>query len=376
MGWRYSCYNMYRHALIDKKHPVPFYLQLQKNLGKLIKEGELKPLERIPSELKLAQNLGLSRMTTRLAMESLVNEGLLYRVQGKGTFVSKEPFLKTGNIGFIFSGSPDTLEKDKLFCHRVFEGIEKELQKSGHDLITSSMSETVPKFVKSGKASGLILYGFKNIRSLPKELMDNEIPTVLIESDPIKDNLLDNIVIDNIQGAYQAANYLISLGHQRIAFVADNFFSSVFQERFKGYMLSLNDAGIKYKKNLVKKSQRWNGGYLTGKRILSVIPLPTAIFVGDDTMAMGVVKAIKEKGLSIPEDISIVGFNDSEFSRFAHPSLTTVRVPYEEMGRIGVKRLMERLKNPSLKPEIIRVKVELVKRESCRRIGLQKTKGI
>lgn len=173
---------------------------------------------------------------------------------------------------------------------------------------------------------------------------------------------------DNIKAAYTAVSHLLSLGHRRIALLNGPESYTFCQDRYLGYCQALEDAGIPVESRLVRH------GALTqedGKKLTTLLleqsPAPTAIFAVDDVMAFGVYKAASELGLTIPQDLSVVGFNDDPLASMVEPSLTTVKIPIMEMGNAAADMLIQLLEGGAPPPEFI-LASELVIRASCGKV--------
>lgn len=174
---------------------------------------------------------------------------------------------------------------------------------------------------------------------------------------------------DNTNGAIEVVDYLVSLGHKHIAFIADGFSTKPGHDRLIGFRTGMN------KNNLTIESE-WilfgdfseASGYNACKKILKSKNLPTAIFCAGDMMALGAMRAINEVGLKVPEDISIIGFDDLPLLAMIKPSLTTVRQNKELLGKMAGEELLKMINNPSYFPEISsEVKTKLVIRETVSR---------
>jgi DNA-binding LacI/PurR family transcriptional regulator len=174
------------------------------------------------------------------------------------------------------------------------------------------------------------------------------------------------LYFDDVEGAYDATRYLLSLGHRDIWYVG-NFQMPWFKRRYEGYRRAMEDAGLPSRTNEFDSGEGEDLGYLATKSILKSGEVMTALFAGDDAVARGAYQAIHEIGLRIPEDISVVGFNDTEGASL-RPPLTSVRVFTEQLGRGMAALAVERLTRPDLPHEVITIPTQLVKRESCREI--------
>lgn len=169
------------------------------------------------------------------------------------------------------------------------------------------------------------------------------------------------------QGAYDATTYLINLGHREIALISGKIDSIHSHERFNGYRRALMDAGIPLNPALMRTGD-WeiNSGYHLAKELLTIANKPTAIVALNDLMAHGAIRAVQELGLKVPEDISVIGFDNREFTDFTTPRISTMSIPLYQMG----KKSMEVLGKLILKdkPEVKKIKLNcsLVERESAR----------
>jgi DNA-binding LacI/PurR family transcriptional regulator len=172
--------------------------------------------------------------------------------------------------------------------------------------------------------------------------------------------------MDDYAGGYQATSYLAALGHRKIAFVSGPAELGSVQERYRGYLDALAKAGID------ASGQVCLDGQFTEQFGMSALPHliapadpPTAAFVASDYIALGVLSAAETHGIRVPEDLSIVGFDDIRFSQYVRPRLTTVRSPFDRLAQVGVELLFERLADRDAPARTEVLPVELVVRESA-----------
>ena len=182
------------------------------------------------------------------------------------------------------------------------------------------------------------------------------------------------MVTDNSKGAYEAVRYLIELGHHRILLLTTGTRISTVQGYLKGYKRALKENNLLYDESLVRRCEETEAGenrlfigYNVVKEILQEKLDFTAIFATDDNFAAGAIKALKEKGLKIPEDISVIGFDDLPFSSFIDPPLTSVMQRKYQMGRKAAEILMRIVRKEVAHPQRILLEPELVIRQSCGR---------
>ncbi len=362
----------------------------------MIETQGIQPGEKIPSERELTMRCQASRSSVRKAIFSLIQEGILVRVPGKGTFVAEKrdtpgaSAARTGNIGFVvFLSSLDRARSDirthvaengrvswMPFYSEVFEGANQELQKNDVHLLffavyqdTSTEKAKFKDFLK--RVDGLIVCELAS-SSFAELLETSPIPVVLVNSSVSLPSLkADVLLIDNFHGAYQAVSYLTRLGHRAIGFINHpTQHNRSARERFQGYRAALRSAGIAYDEKLVEYGD-WSmeSGYAAMEGLLKRGRNVTAIFAANDEMAIGAMKAAKDHGLRIPEDLSVVGFDDASISSNAFAALTTVRVYKREMGRFAIQRVLHRIREPYFVPVQAIFPVLFVERNSCKRIA-------
>jgi LacI family transcriptional regulator len=172
----------------------------------------------------------------------------------------------------------------------------------------------------------------------------------------------------HLSGAMQATRHLLDLGHRRIGVITGPQGWLASDERLRGYHGALGSAGVLPESGLVRHSNfRIDGGYEAALDLLSLPEPPTAIFAFNDTMAIGAMQAASARGLSVPADVSVVGFDDTAEAAIAVPALTTVRQPVAEMGRTAVSLLLRQLHNRRIEPLRVELETRLVVRESTTR---------
>ena len=192
-------------------------------------------------------------------------------------------------------------------------------------------------------------------------------PTVMINN-LVEDLEVSCIAVDNLQGAFDAVNYLLSLGHKRIAHIAGDQISQAASLRLAGYRQALKERGIaEIPEYIIETDYSRGDARQAAEKLLSLKEPPTAIFIASDSMALEAVTVIMEKGKKVPDDISIIGFDDNPSSLYGVVSLTTVRQPLIKMAEEGVKELNSLIQG---KKELNKVKLpcELVIRDSCKAI--------
>ncbi len=273
----------------------------------------------------------------------------------------------TNTIGLIISNITN------LFYPEVVRGVEDYLAKYNYNLILCNSDENVEKeknyieVLFSRRVDGLIITPSKS--SETRENLDlfreKNIPIVLVDR-KIEGLEEDVVLADNMEGTYEAISYLISLGHKKIGIITGPLDTTTGCERLEGYLKALEDKGLKKDDNLIYEGDfKEEGGYKGVEALLNISNPPTAIFTSNNLMALGALKKVTELGLKIPQDLSLISFDDMDWFPYFSPPLTAVYQPAYELGETAVKLLFERLKRGRKKRKEVRLPTKLIIRESC-----------
>jgi LacI family transcriptional regulator len=225
----------------------------------------------------------------------------------------------------------------------------------------------------SHKVDGIIFLDIKGkVSEALKRILAENIPVVLANADthtPL--TTIDQVQVDNHQGGYLAGQYLLRLRHRRIGCI------TLFQpypyesQRIAGFRQALAEGGIELtEEDFVIGNGRYDSGYLAMQELLQRSPDLTAIFVYNDLMALGAMNALHAQGKRVPEDLSIIGFDDIFYASAFEPTLTTIAQPITAMGQECIARLLERIHQPEKQPTHTRLPVELIERASCRSLAV------
>jgi LacI family transcriptional regulator len=215
------------------------------------------------------------------------------------------------------------------------------------------------------QVDGIIFVSTGENKESLKKLIELKIPTVVLDRD-LAGMQMDFVQADNLQGGYLATRYLISLGHKRIGCIAGSPKVAAGSQRMTGYQKACEEFSIPVDGNLVAYGE-FNpvSGWELGLRMLSQKDRPTAIFVSNDMMAIGVLRAAAELSISVPNDLAIVGFDDIELASYTIPPLTTIKQPKVEMGKATLDLILRRISDELAEPKRIVLPVSLVIRSSC-----------
>jgi LacI family transcriptional regulator len=198
-----------------------------------------------------------------------------------------------------------------------------------------------------------------------EEVIAHNIPFIVINRFMQEPNI-SCIAIDNFKGAKEAVEYLIGLGHKRIAHIAGDLVTQAAQQRLEGYRSALENNGISVNEDYIVKTDYSRGQAIqAAEKLLGLKPPPTAIFAASDSMALEVMNVAAEKGIRIPQDLSIIGFDDNPSGLYGKVALTTVRQPLVRMAEESVKYLNSIMKAKQMQVKKMILPAELVIRESC-----------
>lgn len=221
------------------------------------------------------------------------------------------------------------------------------------------------KNLKSEAIDGLIVAPYHEEDKMVTAMVRQGFPIVCVDRG-LSEVEVDLVVVDNDAGAYKAVKHLIDLGHRRIGYVGGLYSIPTSRKRKDGYVAALRDAGIPVENALVKFG---DSKHESGKRLveefLDMASPPTALFTGNNVITLGALETIHSRGLNIPDDIAIVGFDDMYWSNSLNPPLTAVSQPGYEIGRQAAKMLFDRLDEPSQEPRKIILNTKLMVRQSC-----------
>lgn len=279
---------------------------------------------------------------------------------------------ETKSIGLIIK------EIDNPYFSKVMKGVYDTCSELGYsallassELSTDKESEIITTLL-SKRVDGLIISpleientDFEHILNL----INDKIPLVVLGT--IQNYLTNSVDIDNLKAAYDAVTNLINLGHTKIAHFAGPTHSGHGQKRQEGYIKALLDHNLPINKNyILPVAPHTQNGYKIGKEFFSrKIDLPTAVFCYNDLVAIGLINALLDLGINVPEDVSVVGFDNIDFGEFLKIPLTTVNMPAYEIGKAATNLLIKQIAESSKSlNEIVVIDHELVERKSCSQI--------
>lgn len=255
----------------------------------------------------------------------------------------------------------------------IVKGIDEEVSSIDYDMMIATTHKRkvkeanyVAKLTR-GLVDGLLIVLPNNLEAYIQDLDRQQFPYVLIDHEGMGATS-PSLKATNFQGAHEATSYLIKLGHRRIGFVTGTLGIISGRERLRGYKAALEMHSLPLLPELIRESDfSIEDGHQQALHLLDLPHPPTAIFASSDESAFGVMAAVKERGWRIPQDVSVVGFDDIPKASLVTPSLTTVRQPLVHMGRIATRMLIGQIEHPDQPAEQAEVQTELIIRASCQR---------
>ena len=284
--------------------------------------------------------------TTREAVKSLATK---YNYS-RNTLASG---LRTGKMNTIGVIVP---RMNRHFFSNVIGGIESFVSEQGYQVLISQTHEKYTKEVSSIKTmlnahvDGLILSVSLETKddSHLKEVFDQKIPVVMFDR-VIGSSQVNQVVLDDYTGAYDAVTHMLHLGSERIAHFGGPSHLNVYNDRFRGYTDALKSGNKTIKPEWVKNDVLTeDAGYAATEALFQLENAPDAIFAASDYSALGALLWLKEKGYKIPDEVCIMGFSNEPFTAFTSPSISTVEQPGDEMGRMAASLLIEQIENSNI----------------------------
>jgi len=282
---------------------------------------------------------------------------------------------KTGTIGVVVTDIANP------FFGALVKGVERAARQHDYSIILQDTDEDYERereaiqVMLAERVDGLLITPVQTGTETIEELKEAGLPFVLLGRH-FDDLETDYVVTDDVEGGFLATEHLIKLGHKRIAMINGPLHISSARERFQGYKKALDHYGIELDESIVSAgATTTEEGYELTKSLLDRPARPTAIFAYSDFVAFGVMRAIREARLKVPEDVAVVGYDDVEFSSHLEVPLTTVKIPKGLLGERAVESLLNKIdgKVSDRKPEQIVLQVKVVTRAST--IGLTKEEG-
>lgn len=290
--------------------------------------------------------------------------------------VAERGYVRNGAARALSAGRAGSMhlvvkELDSPYFVEIIQGVEETLERAGLSMVLTATNDEerrqrrwMARVVEHG-TDGVILVLPEEHAAYLEQLREEGIPFAVVDDRGESLPDVPSVGATNFAGGFAATEYLLSLGHRRIAAIGGPPHKST-RARLAGYHTALHEAGVVSDPPLVQPGDFMaEGGYAATHALLRAQEPPTAIFAGSDLQAMGVYKALHEHGLRVPDDMSVVGFDDVPLSGLLAPALTTVRQPLREMGALATGMLLRIVAGESLESTRVELATSLVVRKSC-----------
>ncbi|GIV20318.1 MAG: LacI family transcriptional regulator [Armatimonadota bacterium] len=354
----------------------PRYRRIQKHIELLIAQRRVCEGERIPSEREIARQFGVSQMTVNRAIQELVREGVLVRRVGSGTYVrARHPSVRTTDRATVVMVPPfaEHLEED-TYLRWPFHAFRDRAIRDGYTLVVEpALYEGYEQVVRRYPDAGFIFL-------IPDEKGYDTLHRLLVKGVPFvvlgaswKNAPFACVDSDNIGGARMAVGYLLRLGHERIAYVNGKESATNCRDRLQGYLQAMEERGIAVEEDWIVRPRSNRHLSEEARHHLTSLLLRrdgvTAFLCAGYYLTLEVLSLIRTLRLRVPEDVSIISFDDPSSAAHLQPPLTVVRQPLYAMGERAVDRLLNLMRSPANEPGGVEyLPVELVVRNSCERV--------
>jgi len=255
----------------------------------------------------------------------------------------------------------------------LMNSIEHEINKMGHNLLfktvkaNENFKDDILKVTSQNAVKGIILSA-ADIGEDDISIVYNLGHPVMVIERIVEQLNIDCIMSDNYYGGYLAASYLIGLGHKNIGYIQSTVHTHNFMKRYEGFLAAIKKTGMGFQEYqlYIAPTTIEEVEVALKEKFKKSRKLPTAFFAENDNLAIGAINSLKNIGLSVPGDVSVIGYDNARLtSLYSSPSLTTIGIPVKEYAQTAVRRLLERIDTPGLVPCKYTLGIELVKRDSC-----------
>lgn len=323
---------------------------------------------RTVKEIAAAANVSVATVSRALARPEIVSETTRQHIQEVVKRLGYTPNalarnLRTARTRLIVALLPDIANP---FFSEVIRGIEQVAHESGYSVLLGETQSSLVReqayadMVAARQADGIITMSHR----VPAIPIQGRLP-VVNACEYVKDHQISSVYVDNTAAAGIAVDYLVALGHRDIAFVSGPPSSPICVDREQGYRLALQRAGLAFNPALTTVGDfSIEAGERAIELLLSQRQPFSAVFCSNDEMAIGAMRALSARGLRVPEDVSVVGFDDIRFARYTSPALTTIAQPKNALGREAMAMLIELLNDPDVPPRKRMLSADLVVRGS------------
>lgn len=327
----------------------------------------------------IAKELGVSPSAVSLVLNNKPGVGerkrkeILLKIEELGCgYLVKEQEVTRGDIGFVIYKCGRKIIDEYPFFNYLSESITRAMEKNNHTMTIMYIDRNMPlqeqlQLLENDRYCGYIVYA---VEMFPEDLevfKRISVPCVYLDN-PFPSSAVNTVTADNYLGIYQGFDYLYQKGHREIGYIKSKVPVLCFQERIQSYYKCVDDLGLK-----VNPEHIMEVGYLeaeTEKDIEEYLDqsgsLPTAFLADNDLLACRVVRAFKKRGINVPDEVSVIGFDNRPICYFTEPKVTTVQLPGDEMGEMAVEMLLRNMKDSKMATAKYKLGTSLIENESVR----------
>lgn len=329
---------------------------------------------------QIAADLQVSNASVSRALNDRpgVGSGLRERILERARELNYTPSLlarglatsRTFTLGFFVREKPGLPTHNDPFYGPILQGMEQFCAQTDYHITIGTLTDEIVaepqnfRFVRERRIDGMILAGPDIPSSFIIAVSKSDIPVVLVDN-RLEHITLNTINSDNESGGMLAAQHLIDCGHRSIGIAVGPVEWHSAAQRIKGYQRALRQAGLPVQ---IVHTERTtiDSGQAAYRDLIAQYPDLTAICAVNDSMAIGVIRAAQQQGKRVPDDLSVVGFDDIDWAALNHPTLSTVHIPKRQLGQEAARRLIDVIDTPDMTPAVVTLAVQWVARESTR----------
>lgn len=349
---------------------LPLYQKIMDDLAKKIANGVLKPGEQLPTEIALAEEYKVSRITSKRALTELENQEIIFRLQGKGSFVA-EPTKASHLIDRMKDRHEILLIMpfaENTGMSAYAEGVVSYLRNTHYtiNIETHKYANQRELLLTLDNYAGLIIYPITSTTDLDilyyRQLQ--HFPMVSIDKQ-LEGLTINGVTANNFAGGYELTKRLIAAGHTKILYISTQAVdtTTTVRDRYFGYLKALFEHNIQFHSENVKPvadNEDFYHEIIKYARNYNI----TAIVAENDLTAMLIMAAAKESGLTLPKELSIVGFDNIQASALIEPALTTAAQDFHKMGALAAEMLIKQIEHPKTPIDQLVVDVDIIDRQS------------
>lgn len=355
---------------IQRDLVTPSYIQLSDQIAEQVRANGVQIGEFLPTENEICDLSGLSRMTVRKALERLHRLGMVDAVRGRGTFITAKEPIQSARYSLGFALRPERYIEEDPFYSEVLLGVTQETQVqqaqmafvAGENILNPD--EIKERYSMLNQLSGLIVAG-QMPQAFLTHLVSTQIPCVFLNYSS-NQYAFDAVSCDQEEAGRLLGEHLAKLGRRECLYINGEAENVAYEARLRGFQKAFASAESTVR--VVHENKGAHAGRAAAARALEEGRWFTAVAAANDMIAIGVMNELQDRGVSVPHQVSVCGYDDVSMASNCRPLLTTVRVEKQEMGARAVRLLIDRLQNPQKIKETVLLDVKLVPRQSTSKL--------